>query len=90
MSARAEINDILNEMKTKTEQKQATAQKRNRLGMRRQIVTWGIAIVVFVALLSGCKMPFQPIPGVNRPGEYYYYTEAIAKPLFARLTRQAA
>ena len=43
-------------------------------------MTWGITIVVFVALLSGCKIPFQPIPGVNRPGEYYYYTKNYNDP----------
>ena len=62
-------------MKTNIQQERATKRKQCRWSLRRRAITWGIAIVVFGMLLSGCKLPFQPIPGVNRPGEYYYYTK---------------
>lgn len=67
-------------MKANEQQEQATTRKQIRRSLKRRATTWGIALVIFVALLSGCKLPFQPIPGVNRPGEYYYYTKNYSNP----------
>lgn len=62
-------------MKADIQQKRATTRKQSHRSLRRRAMTWGITFAAFGTLLSGCKLPFQPIPGVNRPGECYYYTK---------------
>ena len=67
-------------MNANTKQGRATTRKQHPRSLRRRMTTWGIALAIFAALLLGCKLPFQPIPGVNRPGEYYYYTKNYRDP----------
>ena len=67
-------------MNADIQQERGTTRKQSRRSLWRRAMTWGIALAVFGILLLGCKLPFQPIPGVNRPGEYYYYTKNYRDP----------